>query len=146
MLWWHWLVIGLALIALEMATPGGFFVIFFGVGALLIAGLHMVGITGPLWLHVALFSVFSVGSLLLFRNPLLRMLDISGGSVDLDNLLGEIGTAIDDIEPGAIGRLELRGAMWTARNTGTVAIARGHRSIVVERDRLTLFIRSEEAA
>jgi membrane protein implicated in regulation of membrane protease activity len=102
--------------------------------------------TGPLWLHIALFSVFSVGSLLLFRNPLLRMLDISGGAVDLDNLLGEIGTAIDDIEPGAIGRLELRGAMWTARNTGTVPIARGHRSIVVERDRLTLFIRSEEAA
>ena len=146
MLWWHWLVIGLALVALEMATAGGFFVIFFGVAALLIAGLHLLGLTGPLWLDIAMFSVFSVGSLVLFRNPLMRMLNISGGSVDLDNLLGEIGTAIDDIEPGAIGRLELRGALWTARNTGTIAIARGHRSIVVERDRLTLFIRSEEAA
>jgi membrane protein implicated in regulation of membrane protease activity len=27
MLWWYWIVLGLALVALELATPGGFFVI-----------------------------------------------------------------------------------------------------------------------
>lgn len=146
MLWWHWLVIGLVLVALEMAAAGGFFIIFFGIGALLIAGLYTLGLTGPLWLQIVLFALLSIGSLLVFRNPLMRLLRIDRGEVDMDNLLGEIGTALDDIEPGAVGRLELRGSTWTARNTGVVAIARGHRSIVVERDRLTLFIRSEEAA
>ena len=32
MLWWHWIVLGLVLAALEMAGAGGFFIIFFGVG------------------------------------------------------------------------------------------------------------------
>lgn len=146
MVWWHWLVIGLVLVGLEMAAAGGFFIIFFGVGALIIAALHLLGLSGPLWLQIVLFAILSIGSLLVFRNPLMRMLKIDRGEVDLDNLLGEIGTALDDIAPGAIGRLELRGSTWTARNTGVVPIGRGHRSIVVERDRLTLFIRSEEAA
>ncbi len=39
MIWWYWVVLGLLLTGLELATPGGFFVIFFGVGALLVGGL-----------------------------------------------------------------------------------------------------------
>ena len=34
-LWWHWLVVGLLLMVGELATPGGFYIIFFGVGAVL---------------------------------------------------------------------------------------------------------------
>ena len=37
MQWWHWAVLGLGLGLLELATPGGFFILFFGVGALLVA-------------------------------------------------------------------------------------------------------------
>ena len=29
--WWLWLLLGFLLFALELATPGGFFVVFFGV-------------------------------------------------------------------------------------------------------------------
>ena len=43
MLWWYWIVLGLALVALELATPGGFFVIFFAVAALPSALLTLVG-------------------------------------------------------------------------------------------------------
>ena len=144
--WWHWLVVGLALVALEMAASGGFYVIFFGIAALLIAGLHSLGFTGPLWVHIMLFSVFSVGSLLLFRGPLMRMLKIGVGEADLDTLVGEIGVPLEDIAPGAIGRLELRGTTWTARNAGSTVLAKGRRSVVVSRDRLTLFVQAEEAA
>ena len=28
--WWLWVLLGLGLLALEMATPGGFFALFFG--------------------------------------------------------------------------------------------------------------------
>ena len=31
MTWWLWVALGLVLGAIELATPGGFFVIFFGV-------------------------------------------------------------------------------------------------------------------
>ena len=32
--WWHWLVLGLVLVALELAASGGFYVIFFGIAVL----------------------------------------------------------------------------------------------------------------
>ena len=72
MVWWHWLLIGLALIALEMAASGGFYVIFFGIAALAIGAMHMFGIAGPPWLQFFLFSVLSVASLVFFRSPMLR--------------------------------------------------------------------------
>ena len=40
MVWWHWIVVGLILIALEMAASGGFYVIFFGIAAIAIGALH----------------------------------------------------------------------------------------------------------
>ena len=43
MIWWYWMVLGLLLLGLELATPGGFFLLFFGVGALLVGGLAIIG-------------------------------------------------------------------------------------------------------
>ena len=40
MTWWQWLVVGLVLVALEMAAAGGFYIIFFGIAAIAIAGLR----------------------------------------------------------------------------------------------------------
>lgn len=146
MVWWHWLVLGLALVALEIAAAGGFYVIFFGVAALLIAGLHALDLSGPLWFQLLLFSVLSVVSLLVFRGPLMRRLHAGDGESDLDTLVGEVGIALEDIEPGAIGRIELRGTTWTTRNAGFQPIPKGRRCIVIRRDRLTLFVSAEEAA
>jgi inner membrane protein len=33
--WWIWLVGGMLLLLVEIVTPGGFYFLFFGVGALL---------------------------------------------------------------------------------------------------------------
>jgi membrane protein implicated in regulation of membrane protease activity len=144
--WWHWLVLGLTLVALEIAAAGGFYIIFFGVAALLIAGLHLLGIAGPLWFQLLLFSVFSVGSLLLFRGRLMRRIDPGVGTDDMDSLVGDTGIALEEIAPGAIGRIELRGTTWTTRNAGARPILKGARCTVLRRDRLTLFVQVEEAA
>ena len=114
--WWHWLVLGLILVALEMAASGGFYVIFFGVAAIAIAGLPSSSSPGPLWVQLLLFSVFVGGSLLLFRSPLLRWLQLDQPAPDVDTLVGETATPLEDIAPGAVGRAELRGTVWTARN------------------------------
>ena len=37
MIWWQWALLGLVLAAAEILTPGGFFVIFFGLAGLVIA-------------------------------------------------------------------------------------------------------------
>ena len=47
--WWHWLALGLVLIALELAASGGFYIIFFGVAAIFVAALTLIGVSGPTW-------------------------------------------------------------------------------------------------
>jgi membrane protein implicated in regulation of membrane protease activity len=145
MTWWYWLVLGLVLIALEMVSSGGFYVIFFGVAAVVVAGLAGSGLTEASWLQWLLFSVFSVLSLVLFRNPLMRKLNLTAGAADIDTLAGETGTALEDMSVGANGRVELRGTTWSARNTGSLPLARGHRCVVVRAERLTLLVKPEEA-
>ena len=145
MTWWHWLAIGLILIALEMAASGGFYVIFFGVAAIAIGGLHLFDLAGPLWLQFLLFSVFSVGSLLIFRNPILRMLGLHGPAVDVDPLVGDIATPNDDIAPNEVGQAELRGTVWSARNNTGATLKRGQRCKVVKVERLMLFLEPEGA-
>jgi len=143
MLWWHWLVIGLVLVALEMAASGGFYVIFFGIAALAIAGLHAVDLAGPVWLQLALFSLISVGSLLVFRNRLLKSLQLDRPGIDVDSLVGDTATPLEDIAAGAVGRAELRGAVWSARNQDASMLAKGQRCRVVDVDRLMIFLKPE---
>jgi membrane protein implicated in regulation of membrane protease activity len=143
--WWHWLVLGLILIALEMAASGGFYVIFFGIAALAIGGLHLVDLAGPAWFQFLLFSALSVGSLLLFRRPFMHWMKLDQPGVDVDSLVGETAIPLEDIAPGSVGRAELRGSVWSARNTATVAIVRGQRCKVVKVDRLTIFLTPEGA-
>jgi len=145
MAWWNWLLLGLVLVALEMASSGGFYIIFFGVAALLVAALVATGVTEAAWLQWLLFSALSIASLLLFRNPIMRKLNLGAGAPDIDTLAGETGTALEDMNAGANGRVELRGTTWSARNTGSTPLARGHRCVVVRAERLTLLVKPEEA-
>jgi len=115
------------------------------VAALAIGALHLFDLAGPLWVQLLLFSVLSVGSLLLFRGPIIRWLKLDAGKPDVDTLVGEIATPLEDIQPGAVGRVELRGTVWTARNASGVPVARGLRCAVVRVDRLMVIIEPEGA-
>ena len=143
MLWWHWLVIGLILVALEMAASGGFYVIFFGIAALAIAGLHALDVAGPVWVQLGLFSLISVGSLLFFRSRLLKWMQIEGPGRDVDSMVGDSATPLDDIPAGSVGRAEMRGAVWSARNQDSVTLARGQRCTVVEVEQLMILLKAE---
>lgn len=144
MSWWHWLVLGLVLVLLEMAASGGFYVIFFGVAAIVISGLHLFDIAGPIWFQLLLFSMISIGALLFFRSPLLRLMQPESPA-DRDSPVGEIAFPLEDIAPGAVGRAELRGTVWTARNHTPATLARGQRCRVVKMDRLMIVLEAEGA-
>ena len=145
MLWWHWLLLGVVLIALEMAASGGFYIIFFGVAAVVIALLSLAGLSGPLWFELLLFSVLSVASLLFFRNPIMRRLNLEGGAADLDTLAGQTCSVLEPMPPGGNGRVEMRGTTWSARNLGTTPLSNGARCTVIRSERLTLLVKAEEA-
>ena len=143
MYWWLWLVLGLVLLGLEAITPGGFYVLFFGVGALVVGAAAGLGIGGPVWAQWLLFSVISVASLLLFRPYLLRVTRSQERPDPIDTLEGEIATPLEDISPGAVGKAELRGTTWTALNQDSRMLGRGERCRVARVDGLTLSLRAE---
>ena len=143
--WWHWLALGLILVAAELAASGGFYIIFFGIAAMVIGALVLVGAGGPVWVQLLLFSILSVASLMLFRSPLMRWMKLDREGVDVDSLVGETAFATEAIPPGGIGRVELRGTAWTARNAGSTALVNAQRCIVVRVDRLTVYVEAEGA-
>jgi membrane protein implicated in regulation of membrane protease activity len=145
MLWWHWIVLGLLLAVAEIAAAGGFYVIFFGIGALVVGALSAFDLAGPLWMQIVLFSMVSLLGLALFRGRLLRMFQSQPQSPAIDTLVGEIGTAAEELAPGAVGKIELRGTSWSAKNSSANAVAPGQRIRVVRVDGLTLHIKPEGA-
>jgi inner membrane protein len=142
-LWWHWLVLGLLLVVAELATPGGFYIIFFGVGALLVGTLAALEIGGPLWVQVVLFPIISVLGLALFRTRLLALTQVDPQAPPVDTLVGEIGTVSEAVAPGSVGKVELRGASWSARNASSAMLAAGARCQVVRVEGLMLHVAPE---
>jgi hypothetical protein len=144
--WWHWLVLGLALIVVEMTGSGGFYIMFFGIAALVVGILTAFQLAGPVWLQVLLFSLLSVGSLILFRGRLLRWLQMDPPRPRVDPIVGEIATTFEDLAPDGVGRVELRGTSWSARNATHRTLQRGARCRVVRVEGLMLHVEPEGAS
>lgn len=140
MAWWQWVVLGVFLLVVEMATPGGLFAIFFGIGAFVIAPIAALG-AGPT-LQWGLYTVVSLALLATLRNYLARRLAARGGAV-VDTLVGEQAVLLEDVPAGGEGKAELRGTPWSARAVDGAALARGRRCRVERVDGLTLWIRGE---
>jgi hypothetical protein len=140
--WWIWVLGGLVLLVAEVTTPGGFFVIFFGAGAILVGVLKALGWAGPPWAEWAVFSALSLVSLALFRKPLMRRFHLSSGKA-VDRMEGETAIVTEDVAPGGVGKAEMRGASWTARTAGAEALARGRRCRVERVEGLTLWLKAE---
>jgi len=144
MVWWHWMILGLVLLGAEMTTPGGFYILFFGLSALIVGTLTGLDVVQTDWLQWLLFSIIAVGSLLLFRGPLRAMLDDGRkGRPDVDSMIGEVAIPLEGIAVGATGKAELRGTTWTAKNVGATALNKGQQGKVMRVDGLTLWIMTE---
>lgn len=142
MVWWLWALFGLVLLILEVQAFGGFYLMFFGVGALFVSLLAAVAMVETDWIQWLLFSVFSVVALILFRQPIVRKLT-SSAAHKVDSLVGETAVASEDIPSGGIGKAEMRGTAWNAHNAGTATLRKDARCRVERIDGLTLWVRAE---
>jgi len=136
-----WLVLGLALMAAEIITPG-FVLFFFGLSALTVGGV--VFFIQPeqveLW-HVFLFAVLSVVYLLALRRIFKRTFmgrTAGDGQQAFDDFAGQMATVTQAIAENAPGKVEFRGAAWTA--AADAPIAAGTRVRIHRKDNLTLFV------
>ncbi|MGH9657914.1 MAG: NfeD family protein [Bryobacteraceae bacterium] len=144
--WWVWLLVGLLLLVAELVIPGGFYMVFFGAGALAVGLMTAYGYSGPAWMQWFLFSVLSITALALFRKPLLEKIRSSTlPSTEVDSLVGQSALVLEAMDVDRLGRAELRGASWTARNIGPAPLAAHQRCRVERVDGLTLLVKAEES-
>ena len=142
MTWWIWMLLGLALLALEILVPGGIIFLFFGASAMIVGALVAIGLGGPLWLQALVFSAMSVVSLLTMRGPILRRMNARGFEADkIDSIVGQPVVLTEGIAPQGKGKGELRGTSWTVVNLGESALSSGDTRTVERVDGLTLFVR-----
>ena len=144
MIWWYWMLLGLVLFGAEMMTPGGFYMLFFGVSALTVGTMAGLGLVEADWLQWLLFSAIAVTSLLICRKPLVTMLKDNVTEIpDIDSMAGELAIPLEPLAAGATGKAELRGTTWTAKNVGKVPLDKGQRGKVTHVEGLTLWITTE---
>ena len=110
-LWWHWLVLGLVFLVGELVTPGGFYLIFFGLAAVIVGTLAFLGMEQTA-AQLLVFSGIAVAGLMFFRGRVLRWMQVDPQAPSVDLLVGETATAVDTLPPGGIGKVELEDGSW----------------------------------
>jgi membrane protein implicated in regulation of membrane protease activity len=140
--WWTWLILGGILMAAELLVPTGFFLFFFGVGAALTGCLQALGLLPSFPSQGLAFIAISFASIILLRKPLLAKFHFRNKPhISVDSLIGQTAIALDAMAPQSIGKVELRGAAWSARNTGSEPIAINAPCRVEQVEGLTLYVK-----
>ncbi len=137
MAWWLWVIVGLGLLVVEVATPGGLFAFFFGVGALCVAPLAALGFD-PAWQWIA-FPIVSLLLVLVLRGRLQERLQAPRGK-PVDTLVGEEAVLLSDLPAGGEVQAELRGVPWSARAASGIPMRQGQRCRVERVDGLVLYV------
>jgi membrane protein implicated in regulation of membrane protease activity len=141
--WWIWLLFGLLLLLGELLTPGGFYIFFFGIGALVVGVLTGLQLAGPAWFQFILFSGrFRSYSLVISREAF--AIDPCEEHPRSRQLGRRDRSGTRRISANGIGKAEARGTSWTARNLDDQALARGVRCKVEKVEGLTIFVRAEK--
>jgi membrane protein implicated in regulation of membrane protease activity len=141
------MVVGAALLGAELMIPSDFFLVFLGLSALAVGLLGLAGPELSAPVQWALFAVLAVISLVGFRRRVRARFVQTGRDPRVDDTLaGEVAVAREALAPGAIGKAELRGSVWNARNAGQQALAPGQRARVERVEGLVLQLRAEDEA
>jgi membrane protein implicated in regulation of membrane protease activity len=142
--WWGWISVGTLLLAGELfVVDADFYLVFLGFSAIVVGFLDVAGLGGPAWLEWLVFAALALASTMLFRQRIYLKLRPPGGPVS-DSVVGEWVVLRDAIAPGALGRAELRGTLWEARNVGNEPLAPGARARVESLEGLVLNLRTPE--
>lgn len=137
---WIWFVSALVLVALELVAPGGFWLLFLGLGAFVVGFLAATDLVQQDWIQWAAFSVVSVLGVLFLRKPLMGRFGKTSASAPIDALPGESAVVLDAVPEGGFGTAELRGTPWKARSASGASISSGTRARVLSVEGLTLVL------
>lgn len=115
--WIVWLILAAIFIGVEVLTPG-FFLLWFGIGALAAMILSLIGITS-LAAQIIVFLIVSVALLVASRTIFERFLPLSssaqGLKTNVETMIGQVGTVVEPSR-GALheAAVKVYGSTWTA--------------------------------
>jgi membrane protein implicated in regulation of membrane protease activity len=139
-----WFVLGLIMALLEFAVPG-VILIFFGVGAWIVAASTYFGLTGSFESQMLLFSISSILLFIVLRKWIKgkfcgHVSDVQDLTQNLDEFTGKSVVVIKDVIPGKPGgTVEFKGSTWNA--VSDEYIKNGEFAIITEIDGITLKIK-----
>ncbi len=133
--WWHWIVGGIALILAELVIPS-FFVVWFGLGALLV-GLLALAFDLSLTAQLATWTLASLAMVALwFRVFKQSFTKTRAGTAD-GEVIGEIGLLVSAVAPFERGKVRFQRPVlgadeWVCLADTTIAAGNRVRVVAVE--------------
>ena len=113
----YWLILGVILLIAELVIPQ-LFVVFLGLGALLVAGLIYLEWVNHWEIALGLWIVLSAGLLLVLRSFLMRLAPGESETLNIDEDQEALGREVEVISVQAddprFGRVSFRGTGWDA--------------------------------
>ena len=133
-MWQIWLIIAGLCFIIEMATVG-FFVFWFGIGALI---SMVVSIFFPenIILQSTIFVISSV-ILLLLTQPLVNKFTKKDKKIETNaySIIGKKGIVVQDINPTfGVGQIKIAGEVWSAKTFDETIIEKGAEIKVIQID------------
>lgn len=106
-LWWHWVVLGIVLLLLELAVPA-FFLVWFGLGALVVGvALLAVPALSFAW-QILVWIVCSLAFIWLWFKVFKPGFYKTRAGMSKGAVVGEIGLVIRDIRPFEKGQIRFQ--------------------------------------
>ena len=136
-----WLVIGVLLLFVEVAT-GGFWIGFFGVGAIVASLAVWVDLVGTLNSQVAVFLIASGVSLVALRRQLKKWMYSKSGSADFSSSVGDSATVVEQIPSQGSGRVSYQGSTWDAESETGETLPLDTQVQIVRQEGTRLFVRA----
>ncbi len=109
-LWWHWIVLGIALTLLELAVPA-FFLVWFGVGAVIVGLVLLVVPELPLAWQVVVWIVCSLAFIWLWFRVFKPGFHKTRAGMSRGAVVGEVGLVIRDLRPFEKGQIRFQKPM-----------------------------------
>ena len=128
-----WGIVGLVLLAVEMVT-GTFYILWFGISALCVAGSLLI-LTGlPTSVQLVMFAALSLSSLAIWRLNYKKHAHNSRVGQSQGDEIGRIGTISEAVSPKQNGKITFAQGVMGSREWTAIAdkeIAAGEEAVII---------------
>ncbi len=135
-----WFIIGLVCVLAEFAAPG-VVLVFFGVGAWLVALLLLVTDINVL-VQSLIFVTVSFTSLLLMRKHVVKQREITED--ETDDFIGGTAQVLKPFSKGTFGSVKFKGASWKAKTESETMLEEGDNVTIIGHESIMLIVRDAE--